>query len=124
MPPKSSKSARPEPAYYTLDPAHTDPARLKREREKASKLKKSQWWLTQKNRGVCHYCKKQVKPALLTMDHVIPLARGGTSTQGNLVPSCRECNQAKKLSTPVDDLFRRLDEERKAEARERDPSDS
>ena len=31
--------------YYELDPAHTDPKRMKKEREKAQKLRKSQWWL-------------------------------------------------------------------------------
>lgn len=99
--------------YFELDPAHTDPARIKKEREKAQKLKKSQWWLDQLNRGVCHYCGKKFAPRELTMDHVIPLARGGTSASGNIVPSCRPCNQQKKLASPLDDLFARLDEERK-----------
>lgn len=47
------------------------------------------------------------------MDHVIPLARGGTSTEGNIVPSCRNCNRDKKLNTPVDDAFKQLEEERR-----------
>lgn len=95
-------------SYYTLDPAHTDPARLKKEREKARKLKKSQWWLNQLQKGVCHYCQKKVLSADLTMDHLVPLARGGGSTPGNIVPSCRECNQNKKLHTPVDQLLAQL----------------
>ena len=105
-----SKRRKPD-AYFTLDSAHTDPARVKRERQKASVLKKSQWWLDLKNRGVCHYCGRKTKE--LTMDHVIPIARGGTSTKGNIVPACSKCNQSKKLSTPIDELFARLDEERK-----------
>lgn len=99
--------------YYTLNPAHTDPARLKREREKARELKKTTWWGNQLSKGICHYCGGKFKPAQLTMDHVIPLARGGTSAKGNLVPACRSCNENKKLDTPVDDLFARLEEERK-----------
>jgi len=98
--------------YYTLDPEHTDPARLKREREKARKLRKSQWWLDLVNRGICHYCGEKFSPGQLTMDHRIPLARGGTSTQGNLVPCCKACNNQKGLGTPVDDLFRQLEAER------------
>jgi 5-methylcytosine-specific restriction protein A len=88
--------------WFDLDPRHTDPKRVRAQREKAQALKKSQWWLTIKNRGVCHYCQKKVGAAELTMDHVVPIARGGTSTKGNIVPSCRACNQRKSLATPVD----------------------
>ncbi len=102
----------PKDDYYELDPAHTDPARIKKERERAQKLKKTQWWLTQLNRGLCHYCGKKFKGADLTMDHVIPLARGGTSAQGNIVPACRSCNQEKKLATPVDELLKQVAAER------------
>jgi 5-methylcytosine-specific restriction enzyme A len=98
--------------YYQLDPQFTDPKRLKKEREKAQKLKKTQWWLDQLQKGLCHYCAKKFSAKELTMDHIVPLARGGTSTQGNIVPACRECNRDKKLSTPVDDIFKQLDAER------------
>jgi 5-methylcytosine-specific restriction enzyme A len=32
----------------------------------------------------------------LTMDHLVPLIRGGRSTKGNLVPACKPCNTKKK----------------------------
>lgn len=108
-PPKSSQTP-----YHTLDPEHADPQRLKREREKARNLKKSQWWLDQLNRGICHYCGERFSPSQLTMDHVVPLARGGTSAQGNIVAACRACNRDKKLEMPVDELFRKLEQERAA----------
>lgn len=98
--------------YHELDPAHTDPARIKKERERARELKKTQWWLDQVNRGVCHYCQRKFGARELTMDHVIPLARGGTSAKGNIVAACRDCNRDKKLETPVDDLFAKLEKER------------
>jgi len=41
----------------------------------------------------CAYCES---PAPLTMDHVIPLSRGGTHSIGNIVPACRSCNASKK----------------------------
>jgi len=91
--------------YYILDPALTDPLRIKREREKAQRLKKSQWWLTQLNRGVCHYCEKRFTRAELTMDHIVPLARGGTSAAGNVVPACKKCNRDKKLTIPVEKIL-------------------
>ena len=91
--------------FFLLDPEFTDPKRLKSEREKAQKLKKSQWWLDRLNRGVCHYCGKKFPPKQLTMDHVVPLARGGQSTKGNIVPACRICNRDKKLDIPSEKVL-------------------
>lgn len=102
----------PRETYYELDPAHTDPARVRKEREKAQKLKKSQWWRTRIQPGVCHYCGKRVGAKALTMDHLVPIARGGTSTPGNVVPACRACNENKKLDTPVEALLAQLAAER------------
>jgi 5-methylcytosine-specific restriction protein A len=107
---------KPSKSFHILDSAHTDPARIKREREKARELKSTNWWRTLVSKGICHYCKKKFKASDLTMDHVTPLARGGTSTKGNLVPACRACNATKKLDTPVDDLFALLEAERKSKS--------
>lgn len=41
----------------------------------------------------CAYC-SQLRP--LTVDHVIPLSRGGRHTIGNVLPACRPCNSAKQ----------------------------
>jgi 5-methylcytosine-specific restriction endonuclease McrA len=69
---------------------------IQQEKEKARRLKATAWWKQKKSRGVCHYCEQTVAPVELTMDHLVPLARGGRSTRGNLVPACRDCNQKKK----------------------------
>jgi 5-methylcytosine-specific restriction endonuclease McrA len=103
-----------EREYFALDPAHTDPARVRKEREKAQKLKKSQWWKQKLSAGICHYCKKKFNARELTLDHIVPIARGGTSTPGNVVPACKSCNQEKKLSTPVDQILEQLAKERAA----------
>ncbi len=94
--------------YYFLDPAHTDPKRIRKEREKAKKLRSTSWWNEQVQKGLCHYCGKKFAPAELTMDHVVPLARGGESSRGNIVPACRDCNRDKKLETPAERLLREL----------------
>ncbi len=99
--------------YYLLDPEASDPRRIKKEREKAQKLKKSQWWRTQLNRGICHYCGQRFPPSKLTMDHIVPIARGGTSTPGNVAPACVSCNRDKKLETPVDALLKQIASEKK-----------
>ena len=69
---------------------------IKRERSKARELRHSQWWKRRCAAGVCHYCGRSFPPRELTMDHVVPLIRGGRSTKGNLVPACKECNTNKK----------------------------
>ncbi|HUI27261.1 MAG TPA: HNH endonuclease [Candidatus Kryptonia bacterium] len=69
---------------------------LRRERAKARELRHSPWWQRRIARGRCHYCGRQVLPRELTMDHLVPLIRGGRSTKGNLVPACKECNNSKK----------------------------
>lgn len=94
--------------YYILDSDWANPARIKQEREKAKKLKKTSWWRAKLNQGVCHYCEQKFLPNELTMDHVVPIARGGSSVPGNVVPACQKCNQSKKLDTPVDQILESL----------------
>jgi len=85
-------------------------AELRRERAKARALRGSQWWKRRIAAGRCHYCGRQVGSRGLTMDHIVPLIRGGRSSRGNLVPACKECNNQKKSLLPVEweDYLRRL----------------
>jgi 5-methylcytosine-specific restriction protein A len=101
--------------YFFLNPEHTDPKRVKKERDKARELKKSPWWKAKLSAGLCHYCGQKFKPTELTMDHLVPIARGGLSSKNNLVPACKACNAKKKLATPADLLFQQLESERKPE---------
>ncbi len=77
-------------------------AELRREREKARLLRQSQWWKRRISAGRCHYCGQQVGPRALTMDHIVPLIRGGRSRRGNVVPACKDCNNKKKSLLPVE----------------------
>jgi len=77
-------------------------ADLKRERGKARALRQSQWWKRKLSPGVCHYCGRQVGARRLTMDHVVPLIRGGKSSRSNVVPACKDCNTQKQLLLPVE----------------------
>jgi 5-methylcytosine-specific restriction endonuclease McrA len=84
---------------------------IRREREKARALRKQNWWKNRIARGTCHYCGKKVPPKELTLDHIVPVARGGRSTRGNCVPACKECNNQKKNLLPIewDDYLRQLE---------------
>ena len=79
-----------------------DEAELRRQRQKARELRLSQWWKRRIARGVCHWCGRATAPADLTMDHVVPLARGGRSVKGNVVPACKTCNNKKKQLLPME----------------------
>lgn len=75
---------------------------IKRERNKAREMRNSQWWKRKCDKGLCHYCGRSIPPKKLTMDHIVPIARGGKSTRGNVVPCCKECNNLKKQLLPME----------------------
>ena len=84
---------------FAYDLAEED---LKKERRKARELRQSQWWKRRLAKGICYYCGNPVPPAELTMDHIVPVARGGKSTRGNVVPACKTCNNHKKQLLPME----------------------
>ena len=75
---------------------------IKKEKEKARRLRGTAWWLRRADKGICHYCSREVGRPNLTMDHVVPLSRGGKSKKGNIVPACKECNNKKKYLLPIE----------------------
>ena len=79
-----------------------DARAIRREREAARELRDSPWWKNQLAKGVCHYCGKRFAPAELTMDHIVPVSRGGHSVKGNVVPCCKQCNNRKKYFLPME----------------------
>lgn len=75
---------------------------IRREKEKSRNLRRTHWWYKKIQKGICHYCHCQVGQKQLTMDHVVPLSRGGKSKKGNIVPACKECNNKKKYLLPIE----------------------
>lgn len=43
----------------------------------------------------CTYCGRSATDATLVIDHVIPIADGGTNAETNLTAACGECNAGK-----------------------------
>jgi len=76
---------------------------VRRERQKARELRASQWWKRKRAGGLCHHCGGRFPPKELTMDHLVPIIRGGKSTKGNVVPSCKSCNAARSYRLPFED---------------------
>ena len=79
-----------------------DVAGMAREMRLARELRHSAWWRRKTATGVCYYCGRKFSPAELTMDHKIPLGRGGTSDKINIVAACKECNNKKKYLLPTE----------------------
>ena len=53
-----------------------------------------------RDRNTCQYCRAELPPRSLTLDHVTPRSRAGTSTWENLVACCFPCNNRKGNRTP------------------------
>jgi len=86
--------------YFDFDAP--DDASIRRERAKARELRKSRWWQQKTSSGKCYFCCRKTLFKNLTMDHLVPLARGGLSTKDNLVPCCKDCNNKKKNMLPLE----------------------
>ncbi len=83
-------------------------AHQKKEKAKARELKQSQWWRQEVGKGVCYHCEQKFKPSELTMDHVMPIVRGGFSNKKNCVPSCKDCNTKKGYKTNAEIVMESL----------------
>lgn len=92
------------PKNETINPyaIYLDEAQIKAERHKAREFRTSQWWKRRCAKGRCHWCNRPTPAGELTMDHIIPISRGGKSTKGNLVPACKTCNTQKKQLLPME----------------------
>lgn len=91
---------------YYFTPASESHRKI--EKAKAKELRESIWWKQLVGKGTCYHCEQKFKASDLTMDHLIPIARGGKSDKKNCVPSCKECNTKKGYKTraemAMDDL--------------------
>lgn len=59
----------------------------------------------QRARGCCEYCKSQAEysPDTFSIEHIVPMARGGDHNPANLALSCQGCNNRKFTSVEAED---------------------
>lgn len=83
--------------------ARTEKRRKRRDRHHISAAKRRRVEARYLN---CFYCGKPPEPGQfgrrvqpLEIDHVVPLNRGGTSKESNLVMACHSCNRSKGSKT-------------------------
>lgn len=57
--------------------------------------KKRRFAILRRDDFTCQYCGRSSPEVQLHVDHVIPVAVGGTNRRQNLVTSCQDCNLGK-----------------------------
>lgn len=75
---------------------------IKKEKRKARELRKTQWWKRKRSEGKCYYCGRKAASSELTMDHIVPIIRGGKTVKNNVVTACKECNNKKRYLLPIE----------------------
>jgi len=64
--------------------------------------------LHRRDDDTCQYCGVRIAPERLTIDHVVPLSRGGNTGWSNCVLACHRCNGRKANQTPKEARMRLL----------------
>ena len=62
-------------------------------REPISKSKRFR--IFSRDKFTCRYCGRQADVIAMTIDHVHPVSKGGTSDDENLITACEDCNSGK-----------------------------
>lgn len=60
--------------------------------------KRTRFEVLRRDNYTCRYCRSEENA--LTVDHVTPVALGGTDAPNNLVAACRDCNAGKASNAP------------------------
>lgn len=71
--------------------------------------KRTRFEVFRRDKYACRYCRSTENE--LTIDHVVPIALGGTDDPSNLVACCRDCNSGKSSASPDASLVSDVDED-------------
>jgi 5-methylcytosine-specific restriction endonuclease McrA len=74
--------------------------RLRRYARQERRVKFSRTNVYRRDGFACQYCGVQPGAEVLTLDHVVPRARGGLTEWNNIVTCCASCNARKADRTP------------------------
>jgi len=62
--------------------------------------KRIRYEVLRRDNHTCRYCGGSAPDVKLTVDHVVPVALGGSDDASNLVTACRDCNAGKTSTIP------------------------
>lgn len=68
---------------------------LKKQMRRYSSPRYSKFNIMLRDMYTCQYCMETLPKNLLTVDHVIPISKGGKSNFENVVAACKPCNHGK-----------------------------
>lgn len=71
--------------------------------KRASISKKIRFEVFKRDGFTCQYCGEHPPKVILHVDHIDPVALGGSSHMDNLITSCQPCNSGKS-ATPLTDI--------------------
>ena len=72
----------------------------KADRQRISERRRNSRALFKRDNYMCAYCGHYFHERDLTVDHVMPVSRGGNSGWENLISACSPCNNKKRDRTP------------------------
>lgn len=80
---------------------------------------KTRFEIFKRDSFTCQYCGVQPPQAILHIDHIIPVASGGTNVPENLITSCQPCNSGKGARSLSESSIIKLTADRAEDAKER-----
>ena len=66
--------------------------------------KRTRYEVLRRDSHTCRYCGATAPDVKLHVDHVMPVALGGSNDPSNLVAACADCNAGKASTRPDDDI--------------------
>lgn len=72
-----------------------------------------------RDKFTCQYCGSSAPDVILEVDHIKPVAKGGTNDLMNLVTSCRDCNRGKQDKVLSDSTSVKVQRKRLEDMQER-----
>lgn len=66
--------------------------------------KRTRFEVLRRDDHTCRYCGQCAPDVRLTVDHVVPVALGGTDLPDNLVTACADCNSGKASTSPSEHI--------------------
>jgi hypothetical protein len=73
--------------------------------------KRTRYEVLRRDNHACRYCGCMAPDVKLTVDHVMPVALGGSDNPDNLVAACRDCNAGKTSTSPSEALVQQVGED-------------
>ena len=98
--PPAECTAVTSPRLHKREALRTEDSVRSSSRPKSKDLRRKRLHLIEKYGMQCFWCSAALTTQTLTIDHYIPLSRGGSNKIKNLRLSCRICNQNRGNALP------------------------